>query len=287
MAVVVSLVISVAGRVLADEFKAFRPMIVDRLVARAVRKMPAELQERYAEEWRSHLEEIPGDIAKVWTAFGYNLVAGRIASSFFSWEITAKRALDVVLGGTAIFLLFPLLLTIAASIWIEDRRAPMFMHSRIGKDGRRFSCFKFRTMRVDGNAILAAHLAANPVARAEWMATYRLKDDPRITAIGKLLRKTSLDELPQFINVWRGEMSMVGPRPIVEEEIQRYGVNFSTCFSVKPGLFGLWQVKGTSNMSYEERVDLDLEYVRNWSIRSDIKILLRTVPDILSQREYR
>jgi len=158
---------------------------------------------------------------------------------------------------------------------------------RLGRDGRSFGCLKFRSMVTDGEAVLAAHLAADPRARAEWAATHKLSNDPRITAIGQVLRKTSLDELPQLWNVLRGEMSLVGPRPIVPAEVARYGRAFQTCFAVPPGVTGLWQVSGRSDTSYAERVALDLDYASRWSLRRDIAIMLRTIPAVLAQRGSR
>jgi exopolysaccharide production protein ExoY len=132
-------------------------------------------------------------------------------------------------------------------------------------------------MVVDGDAVLAAHLAANPQARAEWAASHKLSHDPRITPIGQVLRKTSLDELPQLWNVLRGEMSLVGPRPIVPAEMARYGRAFATCFAVPPGVTGLWQVSGRSDLSWDDTVRLDLYYVDNWSMTSDLVIIAKTV----------
>ncbi|WP_409564544.1 sugar transferase [Methylobacterium sp. J-088] len=196
----------------------------------------------------------------------------------------AKRGLDVGVAVTALFLLLPLLLLIALLVWAGDGRAPIFRHIRLGRDGRSFGCLKFRSMVTDGEALLAAHLAADPRARAEWAATHKLSNDPRITAIGQVLRKTSLDELPQLWNVLRGEMSLVGPRPIVPAEVARYGRAFQTCFAVPPGVTGLWQVSGRSDTSYAERVALDLDYASRWSLRRDIAIMLRTIPAVLAQR---
>jgi exopolysaccharide production protein ExoY len=199
----------------------------------------------------------------------------------------AKRCLDISVAATALFLLLPLLLLIAAAIWATDRKPPIFRHTRLGRNGRSFGCLKFRSMVVDGNAVLARHLAANPGAQAEWAATHKLSDDPRITAIGHVLRKTSLDELPQLWNVLRGEMSLVGPRPIVQAEVARYGQAFATCFAVPPGVTGLWQVSGRSDTTYAERVALDLEYASRWSLRRDLAIILRTIPAVLAQRGSR
>ncbi|XYD06966.1 sugar transferase [Methylobacterium sp. NMS12] len=199
----------------------------------------------------------------------------------------AKRGLDITVAATALFLLLPLLLLIAALVYAGDRKAPIFRHMRVGRDGRRFGCLKFRSMVTNGDAVLAAHLAANPQARAEWAATHKLSDDPRVTAIGYVLRKTSLDELPQLWNVLRGEMSLVGPRPIVPAEVARYGRAFPTCFAVPPGVTGLWQVSGRSDTTYAERVALDLDYATRWTLHRDLAIMLRTVPAVLAQRGSR
>ena len=202
-------------------------------------------------------------------------------------EVLGKRGLDISVAAIALFLLLPLLLMLGLLVWASDRKAPIFRHMRIGRDGRHFGCLKFRSMITDGDAVLRAHLAANPAARSEWEATHKLTHDPRITKLGSILRKTSLDELPQLVNVLRGEMSLVGPRPIVSSEIERYGAAFAACFSVTPGVTGLWQVSGRSDCSYAERVALDLDYATRWSFSRDIAILLRTVPTVLTQRGSR
>ena len=202
-------------------------------------------------------------------------------------ECSAKRAIDVIVAGAAFVLLLPLLALVAGAVWVGDRKSPIFRHRRLGRQGRPFGCLKFRTMVVEAEAALAAHLAANPAARAEWEATHKLTDDPRVTAIGRVLRKTSLDELPQLINVLRGDMSLVGPRPIVQAEMARYGSAFPACFSVPPGVTGLWQVSGRSDTTYEERVALDLAYAAGWSLKRDLVILVRTVPAVFGQRGSR
>ena len=156
-----------------------------------------------------------------------------------------------------------------------------FAHRRVGLDGRPFQCLKFRTMRVDGDSVLARHLASDPDAAHEWATTRKLACDPRVTPVGRLLRKTSLDELPQLINVLRLEMSLVGPRPIVQAEVPFYGDKIMHYTAMRPGLTGLWQVSGRSNTSFDRRVKLDTWYVRNWSFWSDIAVLLKTVPAVL------
>jgi exopolysaccharide production protein ExoY len=202
-------------------------------------------------------------------------------------ERIGKRSLDVGVAGTALFLLLPLLLLIGLLVWAADRRSPIFRHMRIGRGGRSFGCLKFRSMVTNGDAVLRAHLAGNPSAQREWYETHKLTNDPRVTPLGLVLRKTSLDELPQLVNVLRGEMSLVGPRPIVSAEVERYGATFATCFSVTPGVTGLWQVSGRSDCSYAERVALDLDYATRWSFSRDIAIMLRTIPAVLAQRGSR
>jgi exopolysaccharide production protein ExoY len=193
----------------------------------------------------------------------------------------------VSVAALVLFLLLPLLLLLCVLIFASDRQAPIFRHSRIGRDGRRFGCLKFRSMVVNADAVLQDHLARNPAARAEWAETHKLTHDPRVTPLGQVLRKTSLDELPQLINVLKGEMSLVGPRPIVQAEVARYGEAFATCFSVTPGVTGLWQVSGRSDYSYAERVALDLQYASEWRLSRDLSILVRTVPAVLAQRGSR
>ncbi|CAO4167737.1 Bacterial sugar transferase domain-containing protein [Methylorubrum aminovorans] len=211
------------------------------------------------------------------------------ASSFRSlglgWAV--KRALDVSVAALVLFLLLPLLVVLCGVIFASDGEAPIFRHQRIGRNGRRFGCLKFRSMVVDGDRVLQDHLARNPAARAEWHETQKLTDDPRVTPLGRVLRKTSLDELPQLINVLKGEMSLVGPRPIVEAEVERYGSAFAICFSVTPGVTGQWQVSGRSDCTYAERVALDLQYATQWRLSQDLSILVRTVPAVLAQRGSR
>lgn len=202
-------------------------------------------------------------------------------------EALAKRSLDISVAGIALFLLLPLFLLLGLLVWAGDRKAPIFRHVRIGRNGRPFGCLKFRSMITDGDEILRAHLAANPDANREWTETHKLTNDPRITPLGHVMRKTSLDELPQLVNVLKGEMSLVGPRPIVAAEVERYGSAFTTCFSVTPGVTGLWQVSGRSDCTYAERVALDLDYATRWSLSRDIAILLHTIPAVLAQRGSR
>ena len=172
--------------------------------------------------------------------------------------------------------LAPLLGVIA--LLVRSGGAPVvFAHTRVGRHGRLFQCLKFRTMVPDARTVLNRLLASDPEARAEWERSYKLKDDPRITAFGAFLRKTSLDELPQLWNVLRGDMSLVGPRPVVADEIERYGDAKAYYYEVRPGLTGLWQISGRSDLDYDRRISLDTWYVRNWTLWYDVLILFKTL----------
>ena len=196
----------------------------------------------------------------------------------------AKRALDIIGAGVGLVLLAPFFLIVALLVRADGGPA-FFAHQRVGRGGKLFGCLKFRSMVIDSQARLEALLASDPAARAEWEATRKLKNDPRITRIGRFLRSTSLDELPQLINVLRGEMSLVGPRPVQEAEIDRYyGASAAHYMAVRPGITGLWQVSGRNETSYESRVALDVSYVSRPSLLADLSILLRTPVAVLSRR---
>jgi len=162
--------------------------------------------------------------------------------------------------------------------------AALYSHERIGRYGNSFNCLKFRSMRADADKVLGDLLKNDPKARAEWEKDFKLKNDPRITPVGHFLRRTSLDELPQLFNVLRGEMSLVGPRPVVEEELKRYQDNVHYYLQVRPGMTGLWQVSGRNDTSYVERVSLDSWYVQNWSLWYDIAILFKTIDIVLNRK---
>jgi lipopolysaccharide/colanic/teichoic acid biosynthesis glycosyltransferase len=198
-----------------------------------------------------------------------------------------KRTFDVVLAASALLLVWPLMLAIALAIRMSDGGPALFAQRRVGRHGRPFTCLKFRTMVLNAEQALKDHLAADPQAQREWEANQKLENDPRVTGLGLFLRKSSLDELPQLFNIIAGQMSVVGPRPIVPAEIDRYGDNFSACFSVRPGLTGLWQVSGRSDCNYQTRVTLDFRYAVTWSLLGDAEIVARTVPAVLSQRGSR
>ncbi len=192
-----------------------------------------------------------------------------------------KRLFDIATSSIALVFLLPLLAPIALLIRLSDGGPALFVQERIGLDGRKFRCFKFRTMVVDAQARLDKLLSEDPVARREWAADQKLRNDPRITGLGAFLRKSSLDELPQLLNIIKGDMSVVGPRPIVEKETARYGSAFSYYCEVRPGLTGLWQISGRNDTTYAERVALDVKYVRHWTPLGDLKIVALTIPAIL------
>ena len=194
------------------------------------------------------------------------------------------RAFDIFIASISIFALLPLFLLVGILIKLQDGGSVIFSQERVGQDGRRFVCWKFRSMRPDAENILAGLLAANPCMRRQWDLDHKLKSDPRITRLGDFLRRSSLDELPQLFNVIRGDMSIVGPRPIVESEIGRYGRWFRYYISVKPGLTGLWQISGRNNIDYRRRVAMDRLFYRAQSSYLFLYILIATVPAVLGRR---
>ncbi len=195
-----------------------------------------------------------------------------------------KRAFDIVFATAVLIAVLPVLALIAIAIRIDGPGPLLFVQRRIGLGGVAFSCIKLRTMHVDAAAMLEAHLAASAEARAEWDRDHKLRNDPRISRLGQFLRKYSLDELPQLLNIIAGQMSVVGPRPIIAAEIPKYGRFFASYASVKPGLTGLWQVSGRNDISYDARVQLDCDYARKQSLGFDFQILLRTVPVVLGAK---
>ncbi len=193
-----------------------------------------------------------------------------------------KRTFDILVSGTALIVLSPIWLAIAALVVI-DGGPVLYGHKRLGLNGRTFSCLKFRSMVVNSDEILKRYLADNPAANDEWQKEWKLRDDPRITRFGAFLRRTSLDELPQLLNVLWGDMSLVGPRPIVVGEVGKYDHDIMHYYRVRPGITGLWQVSGRNDVSYARRVQMDSWYVRNWSLWHDIAILCKTIPVLLKR----
>lgn len=197
-------------------------------------------------------------------------------------EQAFKRIIDIFLVILGLPFILVLFLIITLLIRIDTRGPIIYSHKRIGKNGKEFNIWKFRTMKITADHDLKEYLANHPHLRAEWTDKQKLKNDPRITVVGKFLRRFSLDEWPQIYNILRGEMSLVGPRPIIQEEIPLYGDKYQLYINVKPGLTGLWQVSGRNDLRYTQRVSLDEYYVRNWSVWMDIYILAATVGAVIT-----
>jgi lipopolysaccharide/colanic/teichoic acid biosynthesis glycosyltransferase len=208
--------------------------------------------------------------------------ASGIPSQFFRYRVV-KRFCEVLLVLISIPVILLLVGLVAAVIVLSSPGPVFYSHRRVCKGGAFFSMWKFRTMCVNSAEVLETYLAQHPQARSEWNRTHKLRHDPRITPIGSFLRRYSLDELPQLWNVLVGQMSLVGPRPIVAAEVEKYGDCFDCYCRVKPGLTGLWQVSGRSQVSYEKRVSLDCEYVEHWSLMRDAVILLKTFSSVVNQ----
>ena len=199
-------------------------------------------------------------------------------------RISLSGLFDVAVALIALLFLAPLMLVVALAVWVQDGGSAFYSHLRMGYGGRVFFCLKFRSMFSDSSDRLRELLAADPLARAEWERDRKLRGGARVTPIGMFMRKSSLDELPQLFNVLRGEMSLVGPRPIVQAEISRYGRYFQHYCSVRPGITGLWQVSGRNDTSYRRRVALDVAYSRSKSLPLDLRLLVATVPAVIFRR---
>lgn len=196
-----------------------------------------------------------------------------------------KRLIDILGGLVGCVLLVPITVAvyIARKVLKEDDGPLFYEHLRYGKDGKKFRIYKFRSMCIDADKRLKEYLEQNEEARIEFEENHKLKDDPRITKLGKFIRKTSIDELPQFINVLKGDMSLIGPRPIVDGEIEKYGENKDKFLSVRPGLTGYWAANGRSDITYEERMKMELYYVDNISFKLDIQIFFKTIISVVKK----
>ena len=231
-------------------------------------------------------------VAAIDGSYSYTELAGRLVESphqaisapsdFFRYRVV-KRFLDVVLIMISTPVILLVIGAVAVVVKLSSPGPVFYSHRRIRKGGAFFSMWKFRTMCVNSSEVLEAYLAQHPEARLEWNNTHKLRNDPRITRLGNFLRRYSLDELPQLWNVLCGQMSLVGPRPIVAAEVEKYGDCFDCYCRVKPGLTGIWQVSGRSELSYDARVALDCEYVERWSLSKDFVILLRTFASVVNQ----
>ena len=212
---------------------------------------------------------------------GVNIVEDGPPPAISGVDAVVWRLFDVIAAFLLLTFILPFLAMLAASVFISDPGPVFYRHRRLGQGGRYFQCIKFRTMRVDGDEILAAHLSTSAAAKREWEATHKLRNDPRVTPLGAIMRKLSLDELPQLLNVLSGDMSIVGPRPIVEQEVQKYGFYFEHYCRVRPGLTGIWQTSGRSDTSYHQRVTMDVSYVMRKSVAFDMWLMAKTVPAVL------
>jgi len=203
---------------------------------------------------------------------------------FIAHDPIEMRILDVIGSALLILAFAPLMVFIALAIIITDPGPALFKQRRIGKNGKPFDCYKFRTMVIDAEDRLDALLASDPAARAEWERDQKLRRDPRVVGIGSFLRKSSLDELPQLWNVLKGDMSMVGPRPILPDESLRYGKYLAFYCAVRPGITGLWQISGRNDVSYRRRIAFDVIYARKGKVADNLKILALTVPSVLASK---
>lgn len=229
------------------------------------------------------LRGMPLDSTDMSFIFSHEVMIFRVQQNLAKWSSRVlKRLFDIVGSLSIILMLSPALIYISRKVK-QDGGPSIYGHERIGKGGKPFKCLKFRSMVINSKEVLEELLASNDDARKEWEATFKLKNDPRITKIGNFLRRTSLDELPQLFNVLKGEMSLVGPRPIITAELERYNDEVDYYLLSKPGMTGLWQVSGRSDVDYETRVYLDAWYVKNWSMWNDIAILFKTIGVVLKK----
>ncbi|MFM6829550.1 MAG: sugar transferase [Novosphingobium sp.] len=199
-----------------------------------------------------------------------------------AFEAAAIRVFDVVSAMVLLVALLPFLVLLAIALQIDSPGRLFFVQKRVGAGGKMFPCLKFRTMVENADEVFAARMAQCAASREEWARDFKLRDDPRVTRLGKAVRRLSLDEFPQLLNIIWGHMSVVGPRPIIRAEIERYGRFFPSYCAVKPGLTGLWQVSGRNDVSYHERVMLDVHYVQTKSLFTDLGIVFRTIPAVVS-----
>ena len=224
------------------------------------------------------------NISNIWMSVrDFNGVLGIETSNKLKmyWNLGIKRFMDIAIVITGGIVILPFLLLIALLIKINSVGPVFYKHKRLGKNGKYFYAYKFRSMVVDAQERLEKMLESDPAIKDEWEKNQKLQNDPRITGMGKILRRTSLDEFPQLINILKGEMSLVGPRPIVDDEVEKYGEDYERIFSIRPGLTGLWQVSGRSNTNYHDRVAYDSYYLQSWSVWLDLWIIFKTFGVVL------
>lgn len=198
--------------------------------------------------------------------------------------IKIKRVIDVILASVALILLSPLFAIIAIAIKIDSKGPVFFAHKRIGKNGKIIKLYKFRSMVINAEELIKSFI---PEQMKEYKENYKLTNDPRITKVGKFLRKTSLDELPQLINIINGDLSIIGPRPVIADELEKYGTNKDKFLSVTPGLTGYWAANGRSNTTYEQRMEMELYYIDNLSLKMDIKVFFKTILSVVKKEGAR
>lgn len=194
--------------------------------------------------------------------------------------ISVKRIIDVIISTIGLIVLSPIFLILALIIKLDSKGPVFFAHTRYGKDGKKFKMYKFRTMYENAQDMINDF---TPEQMKEWKENFKLQDDPRITKVGKFLRKTSLDELPQIVNIIKGDLSIIGPRPVIEEELEKYGDNKDKFLSVTPGLTGYWQANGRSSTTYEQRMEMELYYIDNISPKLDVKIFFKTIESVIKK----
>ena len=282
---------SAFAKILADEFKAWRPTVVHRLIGIAASLLSGDDRERYQEEWSAYVEEVPGDLGKLISAGGFVFAAMRMSDRRLM-ALGSKRAMDISLAVIALIFLSPPVLIAALALKIESPRASIFFaQRRIGRGGKEFRLLRFRTMRPDAEVRLDELLRSNPSARAEWEETFKLKNDPRITIVGKILRKSSFDEIPQLVNILRGEMSIVGPRALPPEfNAQDDFEQISKLrHSMRPGITGLGQIAFL--FSQKDRLlrmlEADMIYIKAQSLFLDLGIIINAVAAIFDQRKQK
>jgi len=278
---VLALFIAIVGRLMADEIKAWSGWLHESLRRKAVAKLPTEYRDRYDEEWAGGIEEAPGEIFKLIYSLGLLRAAVGLRNASLKSALQSdkdfyllwRRTFDLVFSSLLLAYLSPLLLSIAIAIRLESPGPVLYFSERIGKKGCSFRCVKFRTMVCDASKNPALILRAYDQNGLLIKAT----SDPRITRLGRFLRKFSLDELPQFINVLKGEMSIVGPRPLIASEVRGDKLSHLRRLDVAPGITGLWQVQGREESLSSNDTSLDEDYRKNRSIWFDLKIIMRTI----------
>ena len=194
--------------------------------------------------------------------------------------IGIKRVIDVIISIIGLIILSPIFLILAITIKLDSKGPVFFAHTRYGKNGKKFKMYKFRTMYENAQDMINDF---TPEQMKEWKENFKLQNDPRITKVGKFLRKTSLDELPQIVNIIKGDLSIIGPRPVIEEELEKYGENKEKFLSITPGLTGYWQANGRSSTTYEQRMEMELYYIDNISPKLDVKIFFKTIESVIKK----